>query len=99
MFPFPFRVKETVDLILADKYHFAGDSTVVDYNECGMQYYIQVFSNQKACRTYKYFQLAGYALPAECYNRFMAFLPQTMQTISHSMEIIPETQNVESNSP
>jgi hypothetical protein len=99
LFLFPFRVKETVDLILANKYHFAGDSTVVDYNECGMQYYIQAYSNQKTCRTYKYFQLAGYALPAECYNRFMAFLPQTMQTISRSMEIIPETRNVETGSP
>jgi transglutaminase-like putative cysteine protease len=99
VFSFPFRIKETVDLILAEKYHFVGDSTVVDYNECGMQYYIQAYSNQKTCRTYKYFQLAGYALPAECYNRFSDYLPQTTRMISRSMEIIPESRNVEKSSP
>lgn len=90
VFSFPFRVKETVDLIMDNGYSFKGDSSVVDYKECGLQYYIQAFSEQKNCRTYKFFQIAGYSIPAECYNRFLEFLPRTVQTISRSMDIVPK---------
>lgn len=99
VFPYPFRLKETVDMIMEDNYSFRGDSSIVDHNECGLQYYIQVYSQNKNCRAYKFFQMAGYAIPAECYNRFLTFLPQTVQTISRSMDIIPKTKNAQNNTP
>jgi hypothetical protein len=98
-FLFPFRLKETTVLMLSGNFHFAEDSTAVDFNECGMQYYVQAYSNNETCRTYKYFQLAGYSLPAECYNRFLLYLPKTMQTISQSMEIIPGSGHAKKISP
>jgi transglutaminase-like putative cysteine protease len=98
-FPYPFRLKETIDIIIEDSYSFKNDSLIIDYNECGLQYYIQVYSRQTSYRAYKFFQLAGYTLPAECYDRFKTFLPKTIQTISRSMDIISTTNNVKGNTP
>jgi hypothetical protein len=97
--PFPFRVKETTVMTLPDNFRFADDSTAVEFNECGMQYFVQAFSKDKTCRTYKYFQLAGYILPAECYNSFILFLPKAIQAISRSTELIPGSRHVEKKSP
>jgi hypothetical protein len=99
VFPYPFRLKETIDMVIEDNYSFREDSSIIDHNECGLQYYIQAYSQQKNYRAYKFFQLAGYAVPAECYNRFMAFLPQTIQAVTRSMEIIPRTRNAQNNTP
>lgn len=99
VFPYPFRLKETIDMVIEDNYSFKDDSSIIDHNECGLQYYIQIFSQQKHCRAYRFFQMAGYTVPSECYNRFTIFLPQTIQAVARSMEIVPKMRNVQSNTP